>query len=261
MSNKRNRQQVQDRKAAKKEGKSRQEVQPQKFQEERKGRIIPLTAQNENQKKALMSFLDKQLIILSGSAGTGKSELCVWWACRQWLVGNVDSIVITRADKGLGDTYPVPGGDAMKMLQFLFPLLLKMKKYLGVGILRNNLKMEDDELLFSEASGIQIVSMAKLGGMSFNDKTIVIADEVQSATIAQVKALATRAEEGCQILITGDTTQTPLHKEMNGLQYLENTLLANPHELAEVIKFTPDDNCRKGISAHLTRIFEEDGTW
>ena len=258
---KRNRQQVQDRRNEKKESGSRKEVQAQKFQEERKAKVIPLVAQNQNQKVALQNFKTKQLNILSGSAGCGKSELVVWWACKQWLEGNIDNIVITRPDKGHGDTFPVPGGDAMKMLQFLFPLLVKMKKYLGLGILQNNLKLEDDEVLFSPASGIQIVSMAKLGGMSFDGRTIVIADEVQAATVAQVKALATRAEEGCQILITGDTTQTPLHKERNGLEYLEKTLLTYPHELSSVVKFTPEDCCRKGISAHLTRIFELDGTW
>ena len=258
---KRNRQKVQDRRNEKKESSCRQEVKAQKFQEERKAKVIPLVAQNENQKLALANFKTKQLNILSGSAGSGKSELCVWWACKQWLEGNVDNIIITRPDKGHGDTYPVPGGDAMKMLQFLFPLLMKMKKYLGVGILQSNLKMEDDEVLFSPASGIQIVSMAKLGGMSFGEKTIIIGDEIQSATVAQVKALATRAEEGCQLLLTGDTTQTPLKKERNGLEYLEHVLNKHPHELSSVVKFTPDDCCRHGISAHLTRIFEADGTW
>lgn len=258
---KRNRQKVQNRREEKKHNSSKREIQAQKFQEERKAQVIPLVAQNQNQKEALRNFKTKQLNILSGSSGCGKSELVVWWACKQWLEGSVKNIVITRPDKGHGDTYPVPGGDAMKMLQFLFPLLMKMKKYLGVGILQNNLKLEDDEVLFAPTSGIQIVSMAKLGGMSFDGDTIVIADELQSATVAQAKALATRAEEGCQILITGDTTQTPLYKERNGLEYLEQTLMKYPHDLASVIKFTPDDCCRHGISAHLTRIFEMDGTW
>ena len=258
---KRNRQKVMDRRLEKKHNSTRQEVQAQKYQEERKAKVIPLQAQNENQKIAIRNFNTKQLNVLSGSAGSGKTELCVWWACKQWEEGNVDNIVLTRPDKGLGDTYPVPGGDAEKLMQFLLPMLLKMKKYLGVGILKNNLNLEDVDLLFKESSGIHIVSMAKLGGMSFNGRTIVIADEAQSATIAQVKALATRAEEGCQILITGDTTQTPLKKEKNGLEYLEYILTKHPHELSSVVKFTPDDCCRYGISAHLTRIFEDEGTW
>lgn len=261
MSKKRNKQSVVDERWEKKAEKGGRVIKG-KFQEERKRQILPLVAKNDNQKLALQAFREKQLNILSGSAGSGKTELCVWWACHQWINGHCDNIVITRPDCGFGETFPVPGNDAAKMLTFLFPILLKMKKYLGVGILANNLQLEDTDFLFNEACGIQIVSMAKLGGMSFSPRTIVIADEVQASTVAQAKVLATRMEEGAQLLITGDTKQTPLKKgEENGLAYLERKLLANPHELISVVKFTPEDSCRDGISAHLTRVFEEDGVW
>ena len=239
----------------------KQNIQAEKFQEERKGNVIPLVAQNDNQRQALQDFKTKQLCILSGSAGSGKSELVVWWACKQWLEGNIDNLIFTRPDKGLGETFPCPGNDTLKLLTFLYPLLLKTKKYLGAGILKNNLIMEDMDILFNPQSGIQIINLAKMGGMSFNGSTIVIADEMQSATVAQIKALTTRAEEGCQVLITGDTTQSPLKREKNGLEYLEDKLLQYPHDLVSVVKFTPDDCCRHGISAHLTRVFEEDGAW
>ena len=260
---KRNKQQVvQDRRTSKVERGGKLNVQAEKFQEERKGSIQPLVAQNDNQKLALKAFTEAQLNVLSGSAGTGKTLLAVWWACKQWLDGNVDNIIITRPDKGLGDTYPTPGNDTEKLLIFVLPMLMKMKQFLGAGVLRNNLRMEDTDIIFNDASGIQVVPMAKLGGMSFSSKTIVIADEVQAATIPQVKALATRLEEGCQLIITGDTTQSPVKDGTeNGLAYLERKLMTNPHELASVVKFTPEDSCRHGITAHLTRIFEEDGTW
>ena len=117
---KRNRQKVMDRRQEKKHNSNRQGVQAQKYQEERKARIIPLQAQNENQKIALRNFNTKQLNVLSGSAGSGKTELCVWWACKEWLEGNVDNIVLTRPDKGLGDTYPVPGGNLTSCCFFSF---------------------------------------------------------------------------------------------------------------------------------------------
>jgi phosphate starvation-inducible PhoH-like protein len=260
---KRNKQKVVDaRWEQKMEAGGKANVQSEKFQEERKGNIQPLVAQNDNQKLALKAFTEAQLNVLSGSAGTGKTLLAVWWACKQWLDGNVDNIIITRPDKGLGETPPTPGNDTEKLLIFVLPMLMKMKQFLGAGVLRNNLRMVDTDIIFNDASGIQVVPMAKLGGMSFSSKTVVIADEVQAATIPQVKALATRLEEGCQLIITGDTTQSPVKDGTeNGLAYLERKLMTNPHELASVVKFTPEDSCRHGITAHLTRIFEEDGTW
>lgn len=258
---KRNRERVKQNREEKKCNGSRQTIQKDKFQEERKQSVTPLFPQNERQKQALEFFTDKQLNVLSGSAGVGKSTLVVWWACKRWLEGSCTNIVITRPAQTLGkDGGAVPGGDEMKLLMYVYPMLKLMKKYLGVGVLMNNLKMDTAEALFMESSGIQIVPIEKLGGFSFDENTILIADEIQSATVAQVKALATRAEEGCQVLICGDVTQSPL-QGVNGLAYLENALTKNPHELAGVTSFLPEDCQRKGISAHLTRVFETEGQW
>ena len=75
MSEKRNQRKVVDNRWEKKADKGRQ-VDP-KFEEERTAKVLPLMAKNEAQREALKAFVDKQLIILSGSAGTGKSNLCV----------------------------------------------------------------------------------------------------------------------------------------------------------------------------------------
>jgi len=261
MSNKRNRQQVQDRRNEKRTNKTKQEVQPQKFQEERKAKVIPLVAKNNNQKIALKMFTEKQLIGLFGSAGVGKTELAVWWACKRWLEGDIDNIVLTRPYQHLGADYgATKGNDAEKLLPFCMSMLMKIKRYLGAGVLRNNFKLDGFDELFAEADGIQIVPVEKIQGMSFNERTIILADELQNTSIAQVKALTTRAEEGCQIILCGDDRQTAL-RGVNGLSYLADKLDKHPHELAGFVRFTPEDCCRHGISAHLTRIFEDDGNW
>lgn len=258
---KRNRQEVQDRRNAKKENKSRQEVKPQKHQAAQEARVIPLTAKNLNQKRALQALSEKQCIVLSGSSGVGKSTLAVWWACSQYLKGNIDNIVFTRGEKGLGATPPVPGNDTEKMLTLCLPMLLKAKEFLGAGILKNNLVMSDVDFLFSEVKGFMVFPMAKMGGMSFNDRTIVICDEAQASEISQIKALATRPEGGCQVIICGDTTQTPIKGRESGLSYLERKMFEHPYEDSAIIKFTPDDCCREGWTQHITEVFELDGVW
>ncbi len=258
---KRNRHTVQDCKEAKKKHLGRDNIKNEKHKETRRQSVVPLSAKSDNQRKALKAFTEKQLILLSGSAGSGKSELACWWASKLYLEGKIDNIIITRPHKHLGEDYgAVKGNDAEKLLPFCMSMLMKFKKYLGVGILRSDFKLDGFDTLFAEANGIQIVPIEKIQGLSFDDRTIVIADEIQGATIAQVKALATRAESGCQLLVCGDALQSPL-KGQNGIQYLEEVFIKHPHELIEIVKFTPKDNCREGVTRHLTDIFEQDGQW
>jgi len=227
----------------------------------RRKTIEPLQAKNDRQKQALCAFPNRQLIVLSGSAGTGKTELACWWACYKWLRGDISNIVITRPYKHLGADYgAVKGDDSQKLLPFCMSILMKLKKYLGVGVLKNNFKMDTLDTLFIEADGIQIVPIEKIQGMSFSEDTIIIADELQNATISQVKSLTTRAEEGCQIICTGDPYQTAL-QEQNGLDFLEDVLDTYPTDYAEVISFTKNDVVRGGLAGYLVSAFEEMGNW
>lgn len=233
----------------------------EKFQEERNRKVIPLQAKNDPQRQALKAFTEKQLVVLSGSAGSGKSEIMCWWASKLWLEGVIDNIIICRPHQQLGNDYgAVTGNDTLKLLPYCMSMMMKFKKYLGVGILKNNFRMEVLDGLFQEASGISIVPIEKIQGLSFNSKTIILADELQNATSSQIKALVTRAEEGCQLICAGDIRQSAL-KGDNGLQVLERALAIHPHPDAMVIKFTPADNCRSGISGHLANVFEQEGGW
>lgn len=259
MSVKRNqRQVVEDRWAAKSE---KGRVVKEAFQEERMAKVLPILAKSDAQKEALKAFTEKELIVLSGTAGTGKSELMCWWASKLWLEGTIDNIVICRPHTSLGNDYgAVTGNDTLKLLPFCMSMMMKFKKYLGYGILKNNFKMEVTEGLFQEAAGIQIVPIEKIQGLSFGSNTIILADELQNATPAQIKALVTRSEEGCQLICAGDARQSAIGG-VNGLVRLEQALLLHPHEDATIVKFTPKDNCRNGISGHLAKIFEDEGNW
>lgn len=258
---KRNRIVVKECREAKKAHLGRDTIKKEKHKEGRRDQVIPLTAKSDNQRKALKAFTEKQFILLSGSSGVGKTELACWWASKLYLEGKIDNIIITRPHKHLGEDYgAVKGNDAEKLLPFCMSMLMKFKKYLGVGILRSDFKLDGFDTLFSEANGIQIVPIEKIQGLSFDERTIVIADELQNASVSQVKALCTRLESNCTLIAMGDDVQSAL-KEKSGLKYIEEVIDVNPHELIEVVKFTPQDNCRIGVTKHLTAIFERDGQW
>lgn len=230
-----------------------------KFQEER---IIPLLqAKNESQRKALKAFTQKQVVVLSGSAGSGKSLLACWWAAKQWREGSIDTIVITRPYQALGkDTGSLPGDDFSKNLPFCMSMLMKFKHFLGPKVLENALKTTPQDFLFKEVSGINIIPIEKIQGLSFNNKTLIICDEAQNSSPEQMKALLTRLEEGCQLIITGDKVQSAI-KGKNGLSMLEEILTNVLHPDIAIISFTPEDNCRSGVSGWFANIFEQDRQW
>ncbi|MNQ50875.1 hypothetical protein D3C85_648350 [compost metagenome] len=63
------------------------------------------------------------------------------------------------------------------------------------------------------------------------------------------------------MICAGDITQSALKEVDNGLRKLEEALEKSPHNDATVIKFSPEHNCRSGISGHLAKIFESQGAW
>lgn len=231
----------------------------EKYQEQR--RVPPLIPKNTRQAQALEYAATKQMIVLAGSSGSGKTEIAAYVASKLWREGKVDNVIITRPNKSMnGDDAAIPGNDFQKTLPYTMAILMKLKRYLGAGTLKCSLRQDMEEVLFNEVSGIQVYSMEKLNGLSFDSKTLIIADEVQSATVGQVKSLVTRCEKGCMLFVCGDPLQTAITGE-NGLEYLLKLLENNTHEDIGVVRFKPEDCQREGISAFFTEQFEKEGAW
>lgn len=174
-----NRSKKKDRQASKVNRGNLQLVEDEKNSRQRKHKELePLQAKNERQKEAFRLLDSKQLTVLAGSAGSGKTMLASYFASKEWLKGNAENIIITRPNKSMnGDNAAIPGSDFLKTLPYTMAILSKLKMFLGAGVLKNNLRQEMQDVLFNDVSGIQVYSMEKLNGLSFDDKTIIIADE------------------------------------------------------------------------------------
>lgn len=226
--------------------------------------VLKFRPRTPNQIQAWAAMKEKQLIILSGSAGVGKTELAVARATDLWKEGKIDNIYLIRPHRHLGADYgATKGNDAEKLLPFVLSMLMKVKKYLGAEVLRNNFILDGFEDLFSEKQGIKIIPVEKCQGLSFRKRDFVIVDEAQNCEVSQIKALVTRPEKCSQMVICGDDTQSALNKE-NGLEYLlkvweeKQSLLQN---FQGVFRFEVKECQRKGIAAVYTEIFEEEGAW
>ena len=73
-------------------------------------------------------------------------------------------------------------------------------------------------------------------GRSF-ENSLIIADEMQNATPAQMLMLLTRIGENSKLIINGDPVQHDRGNEVNGLVDLLNRLDKSPSNDIAVIKF------------------------
>lgn len=218
-----------------------------KFMSERKDRAKPIIAKTQNQKRYLKSLQEDVLSIGSGSAGTGKTWCAASTAANKYLLGEIDTIVLTRPYVGMGKSSGFwPGTIRDKLEPYMLPMLNTIKERIGVE------KFEADY-----GKGIIIQPLESVRGQSF-ENTFLIVDEAQNLTPDEARSLVTRMAEGSQIVFCGDDRQKDI-QGLSGIEYLSNLVKSRKLPNCSVVEFTPADNVRSGLSKMFVEIFEEEG--
>ena len=164
---------------------------------------------NRNQKRFYDMIEKKDITFCTGPAGCGKTYLSVHYALKALADKETpyDGIVIVKplveADgEKLGF---LPGDVEEKTEPFMMSFYYNMEQLIGkhiLGILRQ------EEI-------IKVIPMAYMRGLTLSNK-IVILDETQNATPAQIKMFLTRLGENSKYIIAGDLEQTD-KRGVNGL--------------------------------------------
>lgn len=160
---------------------------------------VSLHARNPNQKLYLQKLQDEQksIVFAIGPAGTGKTMLAVQHGIKLFQEGIVDKIVVTRpavsVDEDLGF---LPGDLNEKMAPWTRPIFDVFGEYY----------QQKDIAKMLEEGVIEISPLAYMRGRTFKNAYIV-ADEMQNATVNQMKMLLTRLGEGSKMVVTGDLAQ------------------------------------------------------
>lgn len=163
-------------------------------------RVISVSAMNEGQKEVLRTISKKQISIISGSPGTGKSHISVAWALQELMNGRFERIVLTRPVVEAGESLGFLPGDAeQKIAPYMLPMLEILGQYLS---------QEDIRKLIEEKI-IMILPIAYMRGCTFKG-SCVIADEAQNMSPKQIHLLLTRLGVGSKIIMTGDVEQSDL---------------------------------------------------
>ena len=162
----------------------------------------PLT---ENQEKVYKAWNEDNHLVLTGSAGTGKTFSAVYLGLEQVLdKGNqLEKVVITRSIVPTREIGFLPGSMEEKMEPYSGPyraicteLFQDSKAY--------------DKLV--EQDAIEFLSTSYIRGTTFNDAVIIV-DEMQNLTFHELDSVITRIGQNCRIIFCGDYLQSDFTKE------------------------------------------------
>lgn len=236
-----------------------------KFTEPQQPYVPTLTPKTPNQSKALQYMQEgKALCILEGSAGVGKSMLAAYHASKKLLAKECDKILLLRPYVATGkDMGSLPGDVNLKLGPYLAPILSHFEKFLG--------KAHLDYCLDKKI--IEFAPLQFIRGSSW-ENCICIAEEVQNATIDEIKAVVTRLGEDAQLIFACDNKQHDL-RGMTGVEYIVDLVkkarISRPEcldteEVNElitnvgIVEFTQDDVVRSGLCRSFVKLFNAEST-
>lgn len=224
-----------------------------KFVQERhdRAKAIHIQPKNQHQQDFLDSLRHNTITVGAGSAGTGKSLLSCYYAASELLAGNIRKIVITRPYVAVSGrtTGFKPNTDIEKLRGFVLPMLGYLYDVLGKGMVEQQLTDFDQ---------VELAPLESIRGRSFDD-AIIIVDEAQNCTIAEIQAISTRMGRNSRLILIGDNSQSDMKDNQNGLSWFTNLLLKHQIEDCGVVRFTHDDIVRSGMVKQLIIAFEREG--
>jgi phosphate starvation-inducible PhoH-like protein len=179
-----------------------------------RNRLKPRT---ENQKEYIRIAAENSVTFCQGVAGSGKTHIAVGMALEYLLDNKVKKIIITRPVVESGEKIGyLPGTAEEKLHPYLLPLLDEVNHFISSshysGLKTNN--------------KIEIVPLGLMRGRNFHD-CFIVADECQNASYDQLKMLITRLGRESKMILTGDTSQSDLHRHMQGGFYSMMEALEN----------------------------------
>jgi phosphate starvation-inducible PhoH-like protein len=165
-----------------------------------------LKPRSENQKDYIRSMSENTITFCQGVAGSGKTHIAIGMALEYLLDDKVNRIIITRPVVESGEKIGyLPGTAEEKLHPYLLPLLDEIKHFIPssqYSSLKSNNKIE-------------VVPLGLMRGRNFHN-CFIVADECQNASFDQLKMLLTRIGLNSKMVLTGDISQSDLHRHYQG---------------------------------------------
>lgn len=198
-------------------------------------KLEPMTS---NQEIVFKSW-EKNNMVLSGSAGTGKTFISLYLALKDVLDKNTqyEKVLIVRSAVPTRDMGFLPGTQEEKEAAYTLPY----------QVIVNDL-FQDREAWdkLTQLKQVEFCTTSYLRGMTFND-CIIIVDEAQNCNYHELCSIITRVGENCKFVMCGDYYQSDFTRQgdKDGINDFLN-ILENMNNF-EVVEFVWKDIVRSGL--------------
>ena len=206
----------------------------------------PIKSRSANQQELIDAFAKDDMVFAVGPAGTGKTYLSIALAVKALKEKTARKIILSRPAVEAGEKLGfLPGDMKDKIDPYLQPL------YDALEDMIPQVKLQD----MMEKKIIQIAPLAFMRGRTLSD-AVVILDEAQNTTTAQIKMFLTRMGWNTKMIITGDLTQMDLpHNTRSGLAEAMDIL--DGVEGISVIRMNSKDIVRHKLVTRIVNAFDK----
>ncbi|MBR5351162.1 MAG: PhoH family protein [Prevotella sp.] len=206
----------------------------------------PIKSRGANQQRLVDMFEENDMIFAVGPAGTGKTYLSIALAVKYLKEKRARKIILSRPAVEAGEKLGfLPGDMKDKIDPYLQPLYDAMEDMMPT------VKLQD----LMEKHIIQIAPLAFMRGRTLSD-AVVILDEAQNTTAAQIKMFLTRMGWNTKMIITGDMTQVDLPRDVKSGLRVAMHILKDIEGIA-FVEFNKKDIVRNKLVSRIVDAYEE----
>ena len=206
----------------------------------------PVKPRSEKQQQLVDAFNRSDMVFAVGPAGTRKTYLSIALAVKTIKDKTRKKIILSRPAVEAGEKLGfLPGDMKDKIDPYLQPLYDALEDMLPAA------KLQD----MMEKHVIQIAPLAFMRGRTLSD-AIVILDEAQNTTCAQLRMFLTRMGWNSKMIITGDMTQIdlPSHTKSGLKEALE---ILRDIEGISVVELGQKDIVRHKLVTRIVNAYEK----
>ena len=206
----------------------------------------PIKARSQNQQRLIDAYQQNDMVFAVGPAGTGKTYLSIALAVKALKEKTAKKIILSRPAVEAGEKLGfLPGDMKDKIDPYLQPLYDALEDMLPQA------KLQD----MMEKHIIQIAPLAFMRGRTLSD-AVVILDEAQNTTPAQIRMFLTRMGWNTKMIITGDTSQIDLPpRAKSGL--IEALHILSGIEGIGMVTLTQKDIVRHKLVTRIVNAYEK----